>query len=162
MRWLLALAGLGLGFGFTIIVGQRPVNSWASAQPTSDDQAITVAKVSLPHLLTEIKVEQNEKLQPACLSDRAQLLGGSLTNFNQAIVISGCTRSPVFNQLEKLNLGDEIILVGSNRGRYHYQVIEIKEVRSDDLSLLTQDKAAVVLFTPTDLFATQLFAVVAK
>lgn len=160
---LLGLAGLGLGFGFTLIVGQRPSLGWATNSTVINARLVDIEKVSLPQLFEEIKVNRGEVTKPVCLSNTAQQLSGSLVETRRPIVLSGCQTQPVYAKLENLNLGDEVMLTGINHGQYRYRIIEIKETNTDGLNtLIGQSGRAAIIFTPTNIWETQFLVIVAK
>jgi hypothetical protein len=160
-KLLLGLAGLGLGFGFSIIVGQRPSSSWATN--SINQSAIVATEISLPRLFEQLEVKKVDQLKPVCLLTQAQLLSGSLADLNKPIVIAGCSSQPVFNKLGELNLGDEIIIQGNNGGRYHFQVVEIRDTDVESLDTFKQlNTSGLLIFTPTNLLATRYLAILAK
>ncbi len=162
-KLLLGLAGLGLGFGFSLIVFQRPTAGLAMTWLTPDNPAGWVEKVTLPKFAVETSVNPGSLQSPACLVGKARQLNGSLTSSAEPMVIDGCSRLEVFGKLADLNLGDEIVLIGRNRGRYHYRVIAVRAVAAAALSSTIQENSTgLVLFTPTDLFATQFLMIIAK
>ncbi|HEX7017970.1 MAG TPA: hypothetical protein VF209_03630 [Patescibacteria group bacterium] len=158
---LFVLSGLGLGFGMGLVIFQRPMTTLASPFPVYAQQsAITIKEVSLADVSFSVALPDKEKTE---VTDIRHLTTSATLSQNGTIVLKVGGLSQAKNYLENVSLNDPIALLGSNNGRYTYQVIEIKEVDNETLpTLFSQNGKALLLYTPVNVLQTKYLVVIAK
>jgi hypothetical protein len=150
--YLLLITGLGLGLGLSIGVITYPqyVNAVPStvvtAPITIEIQRIKSVGLSLDTTVKRGSIELLPLVQleaPAIHAQTSASLGQG-----QAIIVEGTRADYSFLNLDQAQLGQEIMVLGSNGGWYRYGVVETRSLKYNELSsLFTQDRETLVLFT---------------
>lgn len=141
--------GIGMSVGFTVF--ENPSTSYASESVyVGEHSGIEPVRVEIPSI--ELSESVGDKLGVAGYSSglgRSQKLEARNQN---------CIR-----QLKKIQLGDRIIILGSNNGVYSYRVSEIKTIAPEKLDgeLLVID-APLVLTAKLGFLEPKVLVVVGK
>jgi hypothetical protein len=86
---------------------------------------------------------------------------GRPTESSAIQVLIGYTH-PARSLLQKINLGDEITLVGDNNGRYSYTVVTTQVRSKEDLPKLQTDSEQLMLIIPQTAVQQQFLVVIAR
>ncbi len=152
IRWAMVTGtalGIGMSVGFTVF--ENPNTSYASESVyVGENSGIEPVRVEIPSI--ELSESVGEKISVAGYSSglgRSQKLEAR----NQKSI----------RQLQKIELGDRIIVLGSNNGVYSYRVSEIKTIAPErvDGELLVTD-APLVLTAKLGFLETRVFVVKGK
>jgi len=136
-RWVLISAtGLGLGLGMSLIVFQNPQTSFASPvtyeiQKLKPDVFVSSLKInnqSLDEKVDYFKTETPKAKIKVYETDQSEGLGIS------KLAILAVKDKNLVKNLERVLLGEKILLVGSNNGLYVFTAIETRIISKADLN----------------------------
>lgn len=141
-RWLfLGLVGMLIGIHSTLLVFSRPQPGLASPVVQSEsylDSPLVPIRLLIPKLGLEIEVQVKHRSETKDFSQRvvywdptSSLLGGSGT-----VSIFGPKKAgsdQLFSDLDRLQLGDEVLLTAQNGGVKLYRVIETRKIKPHEL-----------------------------
>jgi hypothetical protein len=150
--YLLLATGLGLGIGLGVAVFSFP--QYVNAVPTMAVMApitIEIDRIKSVGLGLDVEVTRGAvELLPLVQLEAPAVPAQTSASIGQgqAIIIQGVRADYSFLNLDKAQLGQEILVVGSNGGWYRYRIVETKEVDYDKLSTaFTQSRETLILFT---------------
>jgi len=152
---LVASMGLGLGLGMSLVVFQNPQSSFASPVVIQPEVRLLTAK----------QLEINNEAVQVCQDhqDCKIIEEKNSQGLAKGQVILEIKDAKLIAQLEQVKLGDELNLVGSNNGRYSYEIIESRLADSETLSVLLElHDNGLILFAKKGLTKSQLVFVAAK
>ncbi len=146
-----AVAGIGIGLGFSLIVFSQPTTIQA-------DIPMIQSNVTYRVEARELRLPSHKVATPIIWNDRSAGLGESGT-----VLIEVKGNHPVSSDVKKLQLGESVDVIGSNNGIYSYTVVETREVATEELnSVLQHTRETVVIYTPVDFLNTKSFVVIAR
>lgn len=165
-KLVIVSVGLGIGFGLSVLITQRPDS--LQAFPTlglNKNSQVAIDSITIPSLNFFSTVNSGSLqdvftnvLEHELIHDERS---GNLTE-GKTIVISSVGAKNILADLEKLQIGDEIILTGSNTAEYSYKVIEIRDMQAEYLPhVISAHEDALILYTATNILRTQLYMVIA-
>lgn len=153
-------AVLGITIGCTVVVAGQPrlvtasqdqLDQFAQVQPVR----LSIAETSLP---VYEQVDRNQVLQVYAQPVR----GFNSLDFSQRALVLKVSLAGA-NRLKNLALGTEIVVEGSNNGRYVFQVTAVKYDHLDEVFAgVNLDQAGLVLFAPTGIISDEQVVVVAR
>ena len=153
---LVASMGLGLGLGMSLVVYQNPTSSFASPAVVQPEIRLLAAK-QLGLNSESIQVCQEYSQDCKIIEDK------NSQGLAKGQVIFEVRDAKLIAQLEQVKLGDKLNLVGSNNGRYSYEIIESRLADSETLSVLLElHDNGLILFAKKGLTKSQLVFVAAK
>lgn len=165
-KLLIVSVGLGIGFGLSVLITQRPDSLQAfPVLGVNRNTQVTIDSISIPSLNFFSTVTSGSMqdvfanvLEDELIHDqRSANLGEGKT-----IVISSVGAKNILTDLEKLTIGDEILVTGSNTAEYRYKVIEIRDMQAEYLPhVISAHENALILYTATNILRTQLYMVIA-
>jgi hypothetical protein len=153
--------GLGIGFGFAIVVFSSPSSTIANSQLQVKNTAqITPLEITLTDInyTSQVKNQTAYSLIPVKWNDNTI----NFINFpgktdNQLIIASKS------NFLNDVRLGEKVIIKGSNNGIYQFSIYEVKEIESKDINnLMVNNQAEVIILNPINMIGTKYQAALAK
>lgn len=117
------------------------------SQANNEEMPVSISgyKVLGQVIIKDLDIEQyilNLPEDEALKNGVAKLYGSSL-NSNGNFCIAGHNYEGVFKDLEKLNVGDKIIIKDTKNVEYEYKVTSVKNVEPDNLECLMQDTSKV-------------------
>ncbi len=163
-KLVISAVGLGLGLGLSIIVTQRPDILQAVNTQFCDDKVI-VTELSIPRigLYNQVSPLNTDDLTRTLFNHQLLQLTkfGSLTssypvvitNFNPFLSLS----------LDEVMMGDEVVVTGSNQGRYIFKVVDIREIESEYLPQVTALYShSLIIYAPLNILRTRILVVIAR
>lgn len=164
----MSVASVGLVAGLLIaIAGQvfiRPTN--LLAVPSFLDQEQYGPKIdSLQIDGSSYKVGESESYLSFYSIPRksvSHLLTSGRPSEAKAVQIMIGYTHPTRSMLQKVNLGDEISLIGDNNGVYNYTVVTTEVRNIEDLSKMKTDTEQVILIVPQTAIQQQFLVVIAR
>lgn len=153
--------GLGIGFGFAIVVFSSPANTIANSQLQVNNRTqITPLEITLTNInyTSQIRNQTAYSLIPVKWNDNTiNFINFPGRSDNQLIIASKS------NFLQDVRLGETVIIKGSNNGIYQFSIYEIKEIESKDINnLMVNNQAKVIILNPTNVLGTKYLTALAK
>lgn len=145
LRWVVT-AGLGIGFGMGLVVAGAPSQLVAAPDAAVvqkvSETAVVPATITLTNLDTFDHLERRDAVQVVAQSvtDLQQVwfwLGAKLSQPG-IVVVGGINH----NRLQQVELGQKVVVIGSNQGEYHYQVTGIKTMAVDQVAGMLKDQVS--------------------
>lgn len=159
--------GLGIGLGLSIIITQRP--DTLQAFPLMSNQMAAgveprILRISQLDIYLSIKHDRlTSLLQNITTNELIHLDGSGFLGQKKPIIIADLSSKNLLNTFEEINIGDEIIIIGSNEGTYKYHVIEIRDTEAQYLPhVIAKEENSLIIYKPQNILRTQIFIVVAK
>ncbi len=145
-----AAMGLGLGLSITLTIFSAPDISLAGSESSAEaeNQKLTVDSISVPSIgfVSDIADESEKKLHHGRIYSK-QVGTAQLGKVGTLFITSEGYFSHIPN-LEIVELGDEVVLIGSNNGIYRYTITALRTVAYSEVLSLSQDtKEELVLFS---------------
>ncbi|MBU0974274.1 hypothetical protein KKD03_01070 [Patescibacteria group bacterium] len=166
-KLVISSVGLGIGFGLSIIVTQRP--DILQAFPVleygiSVGSEVSVLKINKLNLYETIKIGSLADVYNNVFEDQLiHLEGSGFLGQKTPVVIADLGSTNLLKRLDAISIGDEIVVVGKNNGTYKYRVIEIREIEAQYLTnVIDREENSLIIYKPENLLRTRLFVVVAK
>jgi hypothetical protein len=166
-KLVVSSVGLGIGLGLSIIITQRP--DVLQAFPVLDNQISVGAeakylKIPSIDIYSQVRRDGVDSLTKGIIEDELVHLNGSgFLGGSEPVVIADLSLKKILDNLEKIKIGDEIIIDGSNNGKYRYKVVEIRDTEAQYLQhVITKEVDSIILYKSNNLLRTQLFIVIAK
>jgi hypothetical protein len=166
-KLVISAVGLGLGLGLSVLVTQRPDALQAFPELINNNARqieVSSLKIETIDLYTEVKkgsvvdVFNNLAINYLIHDDRSGNLGSK-----QPLVIASMGNRDILENLQAVEIGNEIILIGSNNGVYKYRVIEIRDAHADNLpAIISSQDNSLIVYKPTNFLRTKIYAVVAR
>lgn len=166
-KLVISSVGLGIGLGLSVLVTQHPDTLQAfpllsiSSLTNIRAQRLVISSIDLSVPVETGSVQdllENISLDVLIHDNRSADLGSY-----QPVVISEVGLKTILKDLEKVRIGDEIIIEGSNNAKYLYRVTEIRDMKAEYLpNIIGVNDDSVILYKSKNLLRTQLFIVIAK
>ena len=154
---LLLLAALGLGFGMSLPIFASPDLSWAETTASSSSVELSIS---------QIRFDSLDKSMAVVAADDKNFMPSHQVGYQLSthpLVIQGEWHSTLSEFLPELTLGSRITLLAENGGRYHFGVVELRQLKAKELStLLSTESQQLLLVVPTDLTQQSLLVIVAQ
>lgn len=166
-KLVISSVGLGIGLGLSVLVTQHP--DTLQAFPTlneAEKQSIYVQQIRIPSidLFTPVErgnvqdVLENVSIHSLVHDERSAELGGSYP-----VVVAEVGLDAILKNLEQVQIGDNIVVQGSNEAEYHFTVTEIRDMKAEYLpNVVGVNTNALILYKSKNALRTQLFMVIAK
>jgi hypothetical protein len=166
-KLVISSVGLGIGLGLSVLVTQHPDTLQAfPSLALSNFSQIRAERLVISSIDLSVPVEtgsvqdliENISLDVLIHDERSADLGSF-----QPIIISEVGLRTILKDLEKVKIGDEIIIQGSNKAKYLYRVTEIRDISSEYLpNVIGVNDESLILYKSKNLIRTQLFILIAK
>lgn len=166
-KLVISSVGLGIGLGLSVLATQHPdtlqafpslaLSNLSQIRPeqlviSSIDLSVPIETGSVQDLL------ENISLDVLIHDERSADLGSF-----KPVVISEVGLKSILKELEKVAIGDEISIQGSNNAKYLYRVTEIRDINSEYLpNVIGLNEDSLVLYKSKNLLRTQLYILIAK
>lgn len=166
-KLVISSVGLGIGLGLSVLVTQRP--DTLQAFPTLATQNITdiyasrviISSIDLSTAVTKGNLQDlfdTVSLQGLVHDERSAALGG-----RHPVVIAEVGFSNILQNLDSVQIGDEIRVVGTNEAVYSYRVTELRDMNSEYLpNVIGVNQDALILYKSKNILRTQLYMVIAQ
>ncbi|NCN03685.1 MAG: hypothetical protein GW942_01260 [Candidatus Pacebacteria bacterium] len=153
--------GLGIGFGFAIVVFSNPTTTIANSQlEVRKNDNIIPKEIIIENInfTSVIKNQTSYSLIPIhWRSSTINFLDFPGKTSGQLVIASKN------NFLHDVKLGEKIIIKGANNGIYQFSTYEIKEIESKDINnLMVNNQAKVIVLNPVNILGTNFLTVLAK
>lgn len=166
-KLVVSSVGLGIGLGLSVIVTQRPDTLQAFPAYSSTlagnirVQRIIVSSTDLSASVISGNLQdmfKNVTLNALVHDERSAGLGST-----KPVVIAEVGVQNVLKDLELLQIGDKIEVIGSNNAHYLFKVTELRDMKAEYLpSVIAVHDESIILYKPKNVLRTQLYMVVAK
>ena len=166
-KLVISSVGLGIGLGLSVLVTQHPDTLQAfPSLSLANLSKIRAQRLVISAIDLSVPVEtgsvqdllENISLDVLIHDERSADLG----NY-QPVVISEVGLKTILKDLEKVRIGDEIVIEGSNTAQYLYRVTEIRDMKAEYLpNVIGVNDDSLILYKSKNLVRTQLFIVIAK
>lgn len=154
-----AVIGLGFGLGISLVVFQTPPQSLASAEIIQTEKGIPVDQISITDNKGQIRLQERVCVESCAVREHIASVGLG----KSAAVVLESLNGDVLSTLQETHLGDELVLKGSNNGKYRYTVVETREINSDSLNVvISLQNSGVVLAGKKGLLGQKSVVVVAR
>lgn len=160
-------AGLGIGLGLSVLVTQHPDTLQAFPTIVGDSntpivaQQIVISSIDLSSFVVSGSVQDIFKSPGSGLlihDERSSELGG-----NYPVVIAEVGLQNILSNLDNVQIGDTVIVRGSNAADYKYAVTEIRDMKAEYLpNVIGANSDSVIIYKAKNFLRTQLFMVIAK
>jgi len=164
-KLVISAVGLGIGLGLSIVTTQRPDILQAFGSGEKINRLVSVSSLSIPNLnyYSAVNILEEDSLVSNVFSNKIFQLSkfGSLSSVTPIVITS-------FNQtslipLDKVVIGDEVKVRGSNKGAYSFRVVEVKEIEAEYLTqVISRYEKALVMYMPLNVLRTRILVVVAR
>ncbi|NCN87537.1 MAG: hypothetical protein GW941_01430 [Candidatus Pacebacteria bacterium] len=153
--------GLGVGFGFAIVVFSNPTNSIANSNLQIENTTKMIPKeitIKDINFTSQVITQTAYSLIPLTWENQTI----SFTNFpgktDQQVIIASKD-----NFINEVSLGENVLIEGSNNGLYQFSVYEIKEIESKEINnLMVNNQAKVIILHPKNTLGTKYLTALAK
>lgn len=166
-KLVISAVGLGIGLGLSVLVTQHPDTLQAFPSLSLSNlskiraQNLTISSIDLSTGVETGSVQdlfENISLDVLVHDQRSADLGSY-----SPVVIADVGLKPILKDLEKVKIGDEIIIKGSNNAKYIYRVTEIRDMKAEYLSnVIGVNDDSIIIYKSQNLLRTQLFMIIAK
>jgi hypothetical protein len=147
----IAVAGIGLGLGLSLTVFQQPATINADTELVHINQANRVEA-------RELRLPTHKVATRIIWDERSAGLGET-----GAVLVEVKATHPISADVQKLSLGENIQVIGSNNGIYSFTVVETRELPASELNTVVQQNTeTVVVYTPSTVLSTNVFIVIAR
>ncbi len=166
-KLVISSIGLGIGLGLSVLVTQHPDALQAFPELTSSkDNKIAVNQIQIPSIDFRSQVVpgnvqdifENISLEYLIHDERSSELGGSFP-----VVVAQVGGLDILNNLEKVQIGDEVLVRGSNNALYQFRVTEIRDMKAEFLAhVIGANDESIILYKSKNVLRTRIYIVIAK
>lgn len=152
--------GLGLGFGFALIVFSQPTTIQADNFITDDKLNNLVAKeiiIENQNFSTNLTKQYSYTLLPLKWNN-SNVFFESFPNQNGQLMIGSKDI-----EIEELKLGEKVTIIGENNGKYIFSIFEIKQLNNNEINyLITDNQSKVIILSPENSLGTRYLSALAR
>ncbi len=166
-KLVISSVGLGIGLGLSVLVTQHPDTLQAFPTfTTADNSKISVQQLVIPRIDFSSNVVsgnvqdlvENVSLEYLIHDERSSELGA-----NFPVVIAQVGLQDILKNLEQVQIGDELIVQGSNFAEYKFRVTEIRDMKAEYLpNVIGVNSESVIVYKSKNLLRTRIYIVIAK
>lgn len=152
--------GLGLGFGFALIVFSQPTTIQADNFITDDKLNNLVAKeiiIENQNFSTNLTKQYSYTLLPLKWNN-SNVFFESFPNQNGQLMIGS-----IDIEIEELKLGEKVTIIGENNEKYIFSIFEIKQLNNNEINyLITDNQSKVIILSPENSLGTRYLSALAR
>lgn len=165
-KLVISSVGLGIGLGLSVLVTQRPDTLQAFPYLATSGTKIAVAQLLIPSIDFSSQVIsgsvqnifENAAMEYLIHDERSSELGSHLP-----VVIAQVGVQDILKNLEKVQIGDEVIVYGSNSAEYKFRVTEIRDMKAEFLpNVIGVNSESIILYKSKNTLRTRVYIVIAK